>query len=54
MSEETGNVSVTLDDTSSWTLTGDTWITTFTGDAARVTGNGYTLYVSGEALAGIN
>ncbi len=54
VSEETGNVSVTLDDTSSWTLTGDTWITTFAGDAARVNGNGYTLYVSGEALAGIN
>ena len=54
VSEETGNVSVTLDDNSSWTLTGDTWITTFTGDAARVNGNGYTLYVSGETMAGIN
>ena len=54
MSSEVGTVSVTLDETSTWTLTADTYITEFTGDAGNVTGNGYTLYVNGTALEGTN
>ncbi len=52
VSTEVGTVSVTLDDTSTWTLTGDSYVSEFNGDAANVIANGYTLYVSGAALAG--
>ena len=52
VSADIGTVSVTLDETSTWTLTGDTWITEFNGDAANVIGNGFTLYVNGAALEG--
>ena len=52
VSTEVGTVSVTLDSTSTWTLTGDTWITEFSGSAASVISNGHTLYVNGVALAG--
>ena len=52
VSTEVGTVSVTLDDTSSWTLTADTYITAFSGDAANVISNGFTLYVNGVALEG--
>jgi hypothetical protein len=54
VSEETGTVSVILDDSSTWTLTADTYITSFDGDASRVIGNGYTLYVNGTALEGLS
>ena len=47
-----GEVSVTLDDTSTWTLTADTYITSFTGSASQVISNGYQLYVDGIALTG--
>ena len=50
VSAETGTVSVILDDTSTWTLTADTWITEFSGNAENVNTNGYTLYVNGTAL----
>ena len=53
VSSEIGTVEVSLDETSSWTLTADTYSTSFDGDAANVNGNGYTLYVNGEALEGI-
>ena len=52
VSTEVGTVSVTLDSTSTWTLTGDTWVTEFSGNAASVISNGYTLYVNGVALTG--
>ncbi len=52
VSTETGTVSVVLDSTSTWTLTADTYITSFEGDASCVIGNGYTLYVNGTALEG--
>ena len=52
VSTEVGTVNVTLDGTSTWALTGDTYITSFTGDAANVVSNGYTLYVNGVALTG--
>ena len=54
VSTETGTVSVSLDETSTWTLTADTYITEFSGNAGNVIGNGYTLYVSGAALEGIS
>ncbi len=54
VSTEIGAVNVSLDETSTWTLTADSWITSFQGNAASVTGNGYTLYVNGVALEGIN
>ncbi|MBQ5969003.1 MAG: hypothetical protein IJL52_02690 [Clostridia bacterium] len=52
VSTEVGTVNVTLDDTSTWTLTGDTYITSFSGNTANVNSNGYTLYVNGTALTG--
>ncbi|MBQ7700232.1 MAG: hypothetical protein IJT49_07825 [Clostridia bacterium] len=54
VSDEVGTVSVTLDGTSTWTLTADSYVTSFTGDAANVISNGYTLYVNGTALSGTN
>ena len=54
VSTETGTVSVTLDSTSTWTLTGDSYVTEFNGNAANVISNGYTLYVNGVALSGTN
>ena len=47
-----GTVSVTLDDSSTWTLSGDSWVTEFHGSAANVLANGHTLYVNGSALKG--
>lgn len=52
VSTKVGKVSVTLDKTSNWTLTGDTYVTEFNGDASNVISNGYTLYVNGVALSG--
>ena len=52
VSTDVGTVSVTLDETSKWALTADTYITEFNGNAANVINNGYTLYVSGVALEG--
>jgi hypothetical protein len=52
VSTEVGTVNVTLDSTSTWALTGDAYITSFTGDAASIVSNGYTLYVNGVALTG--
>lgn len=54
VSTEVGTVSVTLDASSVWTLTGNSYVTSFTGDAANVISNGYTLYVNGVALTGTN
>ena len=52
ISTETGDVSVTIDDTSTWTLTADSYVTGFTGSADQIISNGYTLYVNGAALEG--
>ena len=52
VSTEVGTVSVTLDDTSTWTLTGDSYVTEFIGNAENVISNGCTLYVNGTALTG--
>ena len=50
VSTEAGTVNVTLDENSTWTLTADTHITAFSGNAENVIGNGHTLYVNGTAL----
>jgi hypothetical protein len=47
---QTGDVEVTLSDDSTWTLTGDSYVTSFDGDTANVTANGYHLYVNGEEV----
>ena len=54
VSTEAGKVSVTLDDSSTWTLTRDSYVTEFNGAAANVISNGYILYVNGTALTGTN
>ena len=52
VSSEIGTVSISLDDSSTWTLTGDAYVSGFTGNAGNVISNGYTLYVNGTALEG--
>ena len=52
VSSSVGTVSVTLDETSTWALTADTWISSFSGNAENVISNGHTLYVNGIALEG--
>ena len=52
VSSEVGTVSVTVDSSSTWTLTSDTYVTSFSGSASSVISNGYTLYVNGTALTG--
>jgi hypothetical protein len=50
VSTEVGTVDVTLDSTSTWSLTGDTYVSSFSGDTANISFNGYTLYVDGVAV----
>ena len=52
VSDSVGTVNVTLDSSSTWTLTGDSYVTSFNGNASQVISNGYTLYVNGTALSG--
>ena len=52
VSTEVGTVSVSIDSDSTWTLTADTYVTSFDGDASSIISNGYTLYVNGTALTG--
>ena len=54
VSTSVGTVNVSLDATSTWNLTADSYVTSFSGNAANVTANGHTLYVNGTALAGTN
>ena len=49
ISAEVGTVNVTLDDSSTWTLTADCYITSLEGSLENVNTNGYTLYVNGSA-----
>ncbi len=49
-SGEAGEVSVTIDDRSTWTLTGDSYISEFNGDYSNVNTNGYSLYVGGSKV----
>ena len=50
VSNTVGTVNVTLDSSSTWTLTADSYVTSFSGNASNVVSNGYTLYVNGTAL----
>ena len=47
-------MTVNLDSQSTWTLTGDSSVTEFSGDLSRVNLNGYTLYINGEAVKDSN
>ena len=49
--ESAKSLSVTLDDSSSWTLTADSYISEFHGDLHHVTFNGHTLYIAGKAVS---
>ena len=51
VSNETGKVNVTLGEGSTWNLTADTSITSFTGDASCIKPNGYHLYVNGKEMS---
>ena len=51
VSTDVGTVHVAIDASSTWTLTADTYITSFDGDLSSVVTNGYALYVNGEKLA---
>ncbi len=46
---EGGAVTVTLDDTSTWKLTGDSYITSLEGSLDSIDMNGHTLYINGAA-----
>ena len=52
VSTEVGTVHVTVEGASTWVLTGNAYIASFTGDASSIVANGYTLYVNGVALTG--
>lgn len=54
VSSQVGTVNVTLSGTSTWTLTADSYISSFTGNVSKITANGHTLYVNGTALAVTN
>ena len=49
VSTDIGTVNMILDETSTWTLTADTYVSSFEGNAENVLGD-YTLYVNGTAL----
>ena len=50
ISTDIGTVHVTLDATSTWTLTADTYVTSFDGDISSIIPNGFSLYVNGVKL----
>lgn len=50
LSDSASSVTVNLDSQSTWTLTGDSYVTEFNGDLSRVNLNGYMLYVNGAAV----
>ena len=52
LQDNTSSVAVNLSGTSTWTLQGDSFITSFSGDLANVNLNGYTLYINGVAYNG--
>ncbi len=51
VSTDVGTVHVTLDATSTWTLTADTYITSFDGNVSQIVTNGFSLYVNGVKVA---
>ena len=52
VSSEIGNVSVSLDDSSKWYLTEDTYINSFEGNVANIMNNGFSVYVNNNLLDG--
>ena len=50
LSDSVSSVTINLDADSTWTLTGDSYVTAFNGDLSNVNLNGYTLYVNGTAV----
>ena len=53
VSTDVGKVFVTLDSSSTWTLTGDSYVQNLMEILKNVISNGYTLYVNGVALTGV-
>ena len=51
LSDSLSSVTLNLDAGSTWTLTGDSYVTAFNGDLDNVNLNGYTLYVDGVAVS---
>lgn len=47
---EAGTVNVTLEDDSTWTLTADSYVTSFDGDTDNIVANGYHLCVNGAQV----
>ncbi len=47
---EGGSVEVSMDESSTWSLTADSYITNFDGDTSQIVSNGYHLYVNGEMV----
>jgi hypothetical protein len=47
---QAASLSVTIDSTSTWTLTADSYVSSFNGSLDNVVSNGYTLYVNGNAV----
>ena len=48
--QEGGTVHVTMDEGSSWTLTGDSYVTSFSGDLQNINANGYHLFADGTEI----
>lgn len=48
--QEGGTVCVTMDEGSSWTLTSDSYVTSFSGDLKSIDANGYHLFVDGTEV----
>lgn len=47
---QSGEAAVTLEEGSTWILTGDAYLTGFEGDVGSITANGYHVYVNGTAI----
>ena len=47
---QAGTVDLAMDGNSSWTLTGDSYLTSFSGDLQRIDANGFHLFVDGEEV----
>jgi hypothetical protein len=45
-----GEINITLDESSVWTLTADSYVTSFSGDVSQITAGEYHLYVNGEMI----
>ncbi len=52
VSSTVGNVSVSLDESSKWYLTEDTYLSSFEGNVANIINNGFSVYVNNSILEG--